>query len=211
MADSLKIRGGVPHYASPQFDQRGIARPAGLGPDIGAFESDDVTPNLCNGDGGDQLGCTDCPCSNNELPGTIGGCLNSFSTLAKLAVSWDASVTLSPGLDFDLRFALTGAPRTSFCRLFLGSGIAPANPANPCLGANSEIRSLSFDGLRCAITGIVCHGGCSAGNAGEIGKSVAPWGGEGAPASDWRRRRAPAQGRLATSKSWFVTFTTCPA
>ncbi len=136
---------------------------------------------LCNGDGGDQLSCTDCPCGNNALAGTIGGCLNSSATSARLHVIGSRSVTTAPESTHDLRISVTGAPPTSFCRLVSGSAVAPGGMANPCFGLNSGVQSVHFDGLRCAISGILRHGGRSADANGEIGASGDAWGGEGAP------------------------------
>lgn len=143
--------------------------------------SSSVGINSCSGDGGDGLGCTDCPCSNNATPGTIGGCLNSAATSTRLTVSGDPSVSLPSGSMDDLRFALVGAPATSFCILNSGDAVAPTNMANPCFGLDSGTQSMSFDGLRCAVGNTRRHGGRSANGLGEVGTSSPPWGGEGGP------------------------------
>lgn len=137
--------------------------------------------SVCSGDGGDQLGCTDCPCPNNAIAGTIGGCLNSVATSARLLASGSAFVSLLTASVIDLRFALEGAPPTSFCILTSGAAVAPQSMANPCLGANSGVQSISFDGLRCAIQNTRRHGGRPADGTGEVGASNNPWGGEGGP------------------------------
>ena len=54
-------------------------------------------PDQCNGDGGDQMGCTDCPCTNNAPQGTIGGCLNSAGTASRLIGTGDPSLSLPSG------------------------------------------------------------------------------------------------------------------
>lgn len=137
--------------------------------------------SLCNGDGGNQLGCTDCPCGNDAPVGTVGGCINSFSTSARLAAVGSASVSLSPGSTNDLRISVTDAPPTSFCRLVSGNAVAPGGMANPCFGLDTGVQSVHFDGLRCAISGILRHGGRSADANGEVGARGDAWGGEGAP------------------------------
>ncbi|MEM7517556.1 MAG: LamG domain-containing protein, partial [Planctomycetota bacterium] len=67
--------------------------------------------DLCNGDGGDQMGCTNCPCGNNALAGTIGGCLNQAGTSTRLlpAGSLSVSATTPGDLSFD---AIGGNPFT---------------------------------------------------------------------------------------------------
>ncbi len=137
--------------------------------------------SLCSGDGGDQLGCTNCPCSNNAPQGTVGGCLNSAATSATLAASGDPSVSLPLGALTDLRFELTGAPPSAFCILNSGDGVAPSSAANPCFGLASGTQSFSFDGLRCAIQNTRRHGGRSADATGAVGVTNNPWGGEAAP------------------------------
>lgn len=163
------------------IDQRGLARPTGLRSDIGSVEFDGRFEDSCNGDGGDQLGCTNCPCGNNAPQGTTGGCLNSFLTSARLNASGDRSLSLPAGSVTDLRFDVTDAPPTSFCRLISGAALAPGNPANPCFSLKSGVQSMFFDGLRCGITNLVRHGGRSADMNGEAGANGDPWGGEGDP------------------------------
>ena len=68
------------------------------------------TSDICNGDGGDQLGCTNCPCMNNAIAGTVGGCLNSTMTSTRLFATGNTSVSLPEFSAVDLRFSLTGAP-----------------------------------------------------------------------------------------------------
>ena len=50
----------------------------------------------CNGDGGDQMGCTDCPCFNNIPTGNVGGCVNSAGTSTRLRVSGTSSIKGAP-------------------------------------------------------------------------------------------------------------------
>lgn len=135
----------------------------------------------CNGDGGDQAGCTDCPCGNNAPPGTTGGCLNSSVRAAQLVADGDLSVSLPAGSVSDLRFSIYGAPGNAFCVLNSGAALAPQNLMNPCVGLGSGVQSMSFDGLRCAIESVRRHGGRPCDVFGTVGVTNNPWGGEGGP------------------------------
>ncbi len=135
----------------------------------------------CHGDGGDQMGCTNCPCSNNAPVGTIGGCLNSAGLASRLVAAGDTSVSLPPGSNQDLWFAITGVPSNAFCILNSGDALAPGNPANPCFALKTGTQALAFDGLRCAITNSRRHGGRAADANGEVGVTNSPWGGAGGP------------------------------
>lgn len=137
--------------------------------------------SFCSGDGGNQMGCTNCPCGNNALAGTVGGCLNSANTSSRLMASGSTSVSLPPSITTDLRLALSGVPPNAFCILNSGDAVAPGNPANPCFGMNSGAQAIVFDGLRCAITNTRRHGGRSADVSGDVGVTNNPWGGEGGP------------------------------
>ena len=140
--------------------------------------------DICNGDGGDQLGCTNCPCMNNAPAGTIGGCLNRAGTSARLAATGDTSVSLPPGVSTDLRFTLAGAPPGALCVLLSGSAVAPTGMLNPCLLLNSGVQSFDRDGLRCAVMNLRRHGNRSADGMGEIMNASGPnrvWGGEAQP------------------------------
>ena len=127
--------------------------------------------SLCNGDGGDQMGCTDCPCGNNAPAGTIGGCINSAGTSTRLLRSGSASVAAA-----DLRFEGSGAPAAASAVLTSGNSLAPANAANPCFGLNSGISSVNLDGLRCAVQGVLRHGVRPTDLNGEIGVLTNGWG-----------------------------------
>lgn len=135
----------------------------------------------CSGDGGDQMGCTNCPCSNNATTGVVGGCLNSAATSARLIGEGDPSVSLNPGSFSDLRFSIEGAPPLSFCILNSGDNVGPTNPVNTCFGLASGTQAIQFDGLRCAVTNTRRHGGRSADSNGEVGMPANSWGGEGLP------------------------------
>lgn len=140
-----------------------------------------IGPDLCSGDGGDQMGCTNCPCGNNAPQGTVGGCLNSAATSARLEIVGSPSVSLPAGATNDLRISLTGTVPFSFCLLRSGDRIAPGNPINPCFGLPSGAQSISFDGLRCAIMGVRRHGARASDANGTVGVTTVPWGGEGPP------------------------------
>ena len=130
----------------------------------------------CNGDGGDQMGCTNCPCGNNAPPGTIGGCLNSAGTSARILASGSDSIAAG-----DIRIEMVDAPPFSFSLLFSGNRIAPNNPANPCFGQNSGLQSMLFDGLRCALQ-TLRHGGRTVQFDGSVGIINGGWGPPNGPA-----------------------------
>lgn len=127
--------------------------------------------HACSGDGGDQMGCTNCPCGNNSAPGTVGGCLNSALRSARLLPSGFASFQSD-----SLHFNLSGAPSGAFCILNSGDVLAPANMANPCFGMNSGAQAAVFDGLRCAVVNTSRHGGRAADANGDIGLTNNGWG-----------------------------------
>ena len=128
-------------------------------------------PSSCSGDGGDQMGCTDCPCGNNAPQGTTGGCLNSAGTSAQLVPSGSNSVAAS-----DLRFEATGVAPTSTSILVSGSELQPFNPNNPCLGLSSGVQSVALDGLRCIGLSLLRHGTRQSDADGNIGATTNAWG-----------------------------------
>lgn len=138
-------------------------------------------PEMCSGDGGNQMGCTNCPCGNNALPGTIGGCLNRTGLPARLSQTGSTSVSLLPMHVIDLRFGATQLPPNTFSILVSGDVLAPQGMANPCFGMGTGAQSISFDGLRCAVQNLRRHGGRQADANGDIGVTTDPWGGEGGP------------------------------
>jgi len=194
LAGSSALDAGDPVSFLPE-DQRGLPRPSGTLADIGAFEHFDTLPDLCNGDGGDQMGCTACPCMNDAAPGTIGGCLNSAGSSARLIGSGSTSVSALPMSTNDLRFGLTGAPPKAFCILTSGDGVAPLNPMNPCFSLNSGLNSAFYDGLRCAVLNTRRHGGRVVDLGGEIGFTNNGWGGEDNPQVGLTHTFAPGQTR----------------
>ena len=138
-----------------------------------------VFPESCNGDGGNQMGCTDCPCGNNAAPGTTGGCLNSANASGRLVGSGSPSVTAADPAD--LRFDANGCVPSSFAVLTSGNAIAPANAANPCFGEDSGLQSGVLDGLRCAVQSTQRHGGRPVDANGDVGATTNGWGGSSGP------------------------------
>ena len=128
-------------------------------------------PSSCNGDGGNQLGCTNCPCSNESSAGTIGGCLHSAGAACRIEVTGTASVSAA-----DLRVELRDGPPNVTCQLTSGSALAPANAANPCFGLNSGIQSIALDGLRCVVQGVLRHGVRPSDSSGDVGVTTNGWG-----------------------------------
>ena len=164
------------------FDLLGI--PWDYSIDNVCFTLDIVGTDVCNGDGGDGLGCTDCPCANNAPSGTIGGCLNSAGTSSRIAVSGNPSVSLPAGDTTDLRFTMSGGPATATSVLLSGDAVAPTNMANPCFGLNSGAQAADRDGLRCAVSNVLRHGNRQTNASGEIMDPTGPsrvWGGEAQP------------------------------
>ncbi len=115
---------------------------------------------LCDGDGGNQMGCTPCPCGNDAPLGTSGGCLNPENRSAELQASGAPSVAADT-----MRFELTGASSLTFAVLASGAEIAPTNPMSPCFGNN-------LDGLRCAVQQVRRHGARSTDANGDVGTGV---------------------------------------
>lgn len=130
--------------------------------------------SFCTGDGGDQAGCSDCPCGNNSAAGSGGGCTNSTGGSATLIALGGTS--LSAG---SLRIEATGVVPNSLGVLTSGAAQAPANPANPCFAQNpgSGIQSVNLDGLRCVVQGVLRHGARTSDAGGSIGAGTAGWGG----------------------------------
>ena len=150
--------------------------------------------DVCNGDGGNGTGCTDCPCANNAHHGSTGGCINSTGAGARLYASGSSSV-----LAGDLLIQASGAPANSFSVLVSGNTIAPASSANPCFGLDSGLRSAHLDGLRCVVQQTQRHGGRAAANDGTFGFSTPGWGPPNAPLPD--SGGLPAQGGFTAGQA----------
>ena len=147
----------------------------------------------CDGDGGDGMGCTNCPCSNNAPSGTVGGCLNSVGTSARLLVSGVPSQMADT-----LQFKLSGATPGGSAVLFSSNSGAPTNPLNPCTGLDSGISTMFLDGLRCLGGVIRRHPTRLVDANGAVGVTGAPWGPPG----------GPPQGLIARG-AWTPGQTTC--
>ena len=130
-----------------------------------------ISGTLCSGDGGDQMGCTNCPCGNNAMPGTVGGCINSTSSSSRLAATGSSSISQAT-----LRFEASGATPMHSCMLFSGNTLAPTNVANPCFGMDSGVQSIALDGIRCVVQGVVRHGMRPADANGDVGLTTDGWG-----------------------------------
>ena len=121
----------------------------------------------CDGDGGDQMGCTFCPCGNDAPSGTSGGCLNSSGASARLVTRGTPSVSAG-----DLRLEMSGGVAGSFAVLTSGASIAPQNPQNPCFGTGNGVQSAVLDGLRCAVQNVLRHGGRPVAADGTVGMGL---------------------------------------
>ena len=143
---------------------------AGTSIEQGLFRiSPDGLAEFCNGDGGDQMGCTNCPCGNNAPMGTIGGCLNSVSASARLLVSGVPDVSTPADT---LHFDMTGGTFPgSFAVLISGDNRLPNAGACP---PGSGIASGTLDGLRCVGGAALRHGSRALNNA--TGNTGAGWG-----------------------------------
>lgn len=136
-----------------------------------AYESTvTILVSSCFGDGGDQMGCTDCPCGNNSPPGSIGGCQNSSGSAdgAVLIAAGHASVS-NP----TLRFEGYGLVSSSLAILQAGVSLLPINPPCP---PGSGIAPANFDGLRCVGGGAIRVGSRSATADGTVGVVNRGWG-----------------------------------
>ena len=134
-------------------------------------------PQFCEGDGGDQLGCTDCPCGNNAPQGSLGGCLNGVDQSARLLPSGGVGIA-----DANLRFDMTGGNPSTFAVLTSGASRAPANAVNPCFGLDSGVQAMSLDGLRCAVQSVQRHGARPMDANGDVGLTTNGWGPPNGPA-----------------------------
>ena len=164
--------------------------------DVGPFTE------LCYGDGGDQMGCTNCPCSNNATPGNAGGCLNSIGGSARLVPSGTPSVA-ADSMHFNM---LNGEP-SSFAVLTSGAALAPNSPANPCFGLGSGVQSSLLDGLRCAVQDVRRHGARPINAFGEVGITSAGW---GPPDGSARGLIAPGGCTARPTRYYQVIYRTSP-
>lgn len=148
-------------YTNPVFFEPGAA---------------DTYRSYCRGDGGNGLGCTDCPCGNNALGGSLGGCLNSVGGSAQLLVSGSLSVSGDT-----MRVEIVDGTPSTFAVLVSGDNRLPANPANPCFYLGSGVLSAELDGLRCLGGNFRRHGTRPTDVAGTVGMTTPGWGTPDAP------------------------------
>lgn len=132
--------------------------------------------SLCQGNGGDQMGCTDCPCGNNAPVDSRGGCINSSGNSARLVVTGEANP-----LDDQLHFDVRGANPITFGILISGAALLPTNPMNPCPSGRG-VRTMFADGLRCVGLNVRRHGTRATDFNGDIGLTNNGWGGDDPPA-----------------------------
>lgn len=146
------------------------------GSNFGAVNGFQIVPTelggaFCFGDGGNQAGCTDCPCGNNAPQGSGGGCLNLSGTSGRLLSSGTPSV----GSD-TLRFEARALNTNTFAVLASGLNRLPANMASPCFGLDSGTFSVDLDGLRCIGGNFRRHGTRATDASGDVGLTNAGWG-----------------------------------
>ena len=101
---------------------------------------------FCQGDGGDQLGCTDCPCGNEAVHGALGGCSTApnrgfgglLSATGRLSASEDT-----------LELSVANAEGLSFAILLSGANALPMPGAGCPQGAGIITPNFPLNGLRC--------------------------------------------------------------
>ncbi len=128
---------------------------------------------FCNGDGGDQMGCTDCACGNNTPVGTVGGCLNSNNTGAQILASGLPSAS-----NDSLRIEASGVNPGSLAVLTSGDNALPNFGVCP---PGSGITAITFDGLRCIGGNFKRHGNRPSDGNGDVGVTNNGWGGVNGP------------------------------
>lgn len=154
----------------------------------------DPIESFCNGDGGNQAGCTNCPCGNNAPIGGTGGCLNGTGASCALIGSGNTQIS-----DDTLEFNIVGGNPNTFAVLLSGSDQLPNNVVNPCL-AGSGVQAMQYDGLRCIGANVLRHG-TRAMNA--FGSNLDPWGGSGAPVFGFAVQGGFAAGQ---TRHWQVVY-----
>ncbi|MEM7516185.1 MAG: choice-of-anchor E domain-containing protein [Planctomycetota bacterium] len=125
----------------------------------------------CFGNGGVTARCTPCPCGNEAPALTLGGCLNSSNTSARLRASGLSSAALD-----SVRFELQGANPNSFALLFAADAALPTTPSSPCFGLDSGVISPNLDGLRCVALNPRRLGAKTTDANGDVGSMTPGWG-----------------------------------
>lgn len=135
---------------------------------------DGVFQDYCFGDGGDQMGCSDCPCGNNAKPGSRGGCLNSTANSARIAGFGVPSV-----MNDTLRIEAVGCAPLTFGLL---TGTINQLPVmGMCPPGSGIAQPALLDGLRCGGGGLKRHGTRATDAQGDIGITNNGWGGTSPP------------------------------
>lgn len=146
--------------------------------------------DFCTGDGGDQAGCTDCPCGANAPVGTTSGCAHPASgSFGGRGARLFADV--SPAPFSRLEFRLEDAPPDGFAILVSGPSAAPSpGGTNPCPVGSGLAQPATVDGLRCISSfgtgSLVRHGVRPVDAAGAIADNGVP------PEELWQDRNAGA-------------------
>ncbi len=130
---------------------------------------------FCYGDGGDQMGCRDCPCGNNAKQGSLGGCLNSVGNSGRVAGFGVPSVMTDT-----LRFEAVNCSPGTFGLLTSANNMLPA--AGICPPGSGITQPVLLDGLRCAGGGFQRHGTRPTDANGSIGITTNGWGPPSPPA-----------------------------
>ena len=134
---------------------------------------------FCFGDGGDGLGCVECPCDNNAPIGCRTGCTNRVGTNSVLFKLGIPSVS-TPGQSPDsLEFGLRGGPPNQLALLTAADNQLPSLPMAPC-PQGYGVQSILLDGLRCTGGNILRHGGRMIQPDGSVGIANG-WGGPSFP------------------------------
>lgn len=135
-------------------------------------QSSSTIQGFCFGDGGGTPGCTPCPCANNAVAGTLGGCLNSAGTSAVLAAIGEARLSAD-----NVRLEVNRAQPDSVILLVSSESILPLDLGSGPCPRGSGVRSLAFDGLRCVGSPSRRHGLRMTDSLGSTGVTNEGWGG----------------------------------
>lgn len=164
------------------------------------IESGGANPPLitstCNGDGGDQMGCRDCPCGNNNGIGLPGGCLNSTGTSAELTTNG----SIIP-VDNMLSFDVTGASPGALAILVSANELLPANGA--CPPGSGILGMPALDGLRCVGFALKRHGGRQMDSNGDSGITTPHWGAPDGPPAGIIGQGAFATGQTRAFQAFY--------
>lgn len=130
---------------------------------------------FCFGGGGNQFGCTPCPCGNDAPASTSGGCINEIGESGQLNASGLSSISAD-----SLTFTAQNLTPQAFAVLASAESRLPNRTTNPCFGQDTGVESTTFDGVRCIGGDFQRHGGRPTDSSGGVGITNQPW---GAPAA----------------------------